>query len=124
MTEKKRSYAVGQNCVPREGPFLTIILSLSGETIIDAKFQSCPCSAASACGDSVTNWAEDKKQSDIPGLTEEILLASTGPMPLGREHCPKLAHGSMFEEALRHQPNFEPSRLALSEMTRLGSHAL
>jgi len=80
---------------------MTIVLTLVGETIVDAKFQTYPCPASSACGTFVTTWAEGKKLSDIPSLTEDILIAATGPMPLGREHCPKLAVDAIKDALVR-----------------------
>jgi NifU-like protein involved in Fe-S cluster formation len=80
---------------------MTIVLTLDGETITDAKFQTYPCPAASACGTFVTTWAEGKTLSDIRALTAEILLEHTGQMPLGREHCPGLAVDAMHDAARR-----------------------
>ena len=96
-------FTAGQIGIPGQGPFMTVVLTLSGDTIVDAKFETYPCPAASACGDFVTTWIEGKKLSDIPGLTEETLLASTGPMPLGREHCPKLAVDAMHDALARYE---------------------
>jgi NifU-like protein involved in Fe-S cluster formation len=99
----EKRYTAGQVGRPGEGPFMTIILTLVGERIIDAKFQTYPCPAASACGHFVTTWAEGKTLSEIPTLTEDILLASTGAMPLGREHCPGLAVNALRDSLARYE---------------------
>jgi NifU-like protein involved in Fe-S cluster formation len=82
---------------------MTIVLTLDGETITGAKFQTYPCPAASACGNFVTTWAEGKTLSEIPNLTEEILVAFTGSMPLGREHLPGLSISTLRNCLVRYE---------------------
>jgi NifU-like protein involved in Fe-S cluster formation len=96
-----KRYTVGQIGTPGAGPFMTIVLTLSGDQVVEAKFSTYPCPAANACGDFITNWIEGKRLADIERMTIQLLLAGTGPMPLGREHCPVLAVNALKDALVR-----------------------
>jgi NifU-like protein involved in Fe-S cluster formation len=87
----EKKYAIGQKGTPGQGPFMTVILTLVGDCITKGQYRTYACPAAAMCGEFMAEWVEGKKLSDIPTFTTEMLLAGTGAMPLGREHCPGLA---------------------------------
>ena len=83
--------------IPGQGPHMIILLRVSQSddqdtnAIIRARYSSYRCPAAQACGEWVTEAVQGKTTEEARALGEQDVLAGVGAMPLGREHCPKLA---------------------------------
>ena len=76
---------------PGQGPFMAIVLDMTDGRVSAAYFQTYGCPASHACGRFVCEWAIQKNLQELAQLTEADVLRGTGPMPLGRDHCPGLA---------------------------------
>ena len=87
--------------IPGQGPHMIILLRVGqegdqdGRKITRARFSSYRCPAAQACGEWVTEAVQGKTVEEAHALGEQDVLAGVGAMPLGREHCPKLAIDSL-----------------------------
>ena len=90
---------VGLSGTPGQGPHMVLLLHVQDDTIQEARFSTYGCPAAVACGQWITNEVEGKSITETRNITEAALLVGTGPMPLGREHCPALAI-SALQDAL------------------------
>ena len=88
----------GVEGIPGHGPHMIIILHVRSKDniIASARFSSYKCPAAQACGQWVTEAVEGKPLADVKALTEQDVIAGAGGMPLGREHCPKLAIDALY----------------------------
>ncbi len=87
--------AVGQEGVPGEGPYMAIALRIEGEYIVEGHFETYGCPAAIACGSWLMKWIEGKTASDIAAIEADELSAVLGGLPLGKEHCARLAVGAL-----------------------------
>jgi NifU-like protein involved in Fe-S cluster formation len=70
---------------------MVIVLKMRGDVIIDARYTTYPCPAAHACGQYVAERVEGMTTEEAAKIDEGIILKGVGNMPLGREHCPRLA---------------------------------
>ncbi len=70
---------------------MIIMLRVSEGLIVEAKYSTYGCPAAKACGEYVTGSAEGQRVFDAGDIDEAAVLREVGAMPLGREHCPRLA---------------------------------
>ena len=91
METTKPTSLVGVAGTPGQGPHMIIILKAEDEVIRSAQFHTYGCPAAIACGQFVCDEVEGMKADQAAGIDEKYILAGVGQMPLGREHCPKLA---------------------------------
>ena len=90
---------VGRSGMPGQGPFMMITLKLDGSRIAKADYLTYGCPAAQAVGRFAAEWALGRKLDELGGLTEQMILENVGHMPLGREHCPRLAVEAMRDAA-------------------------
>ena len=82
--------------VPGDGPYMRIWLTMEGETIVRAGFETYGCPAAIACGSLLTMLAAGRGRAAALAVTSRDLALVLGGLPEGKEHCADLA-----TEALR-----------------------
>lgn len=92
--------AVGRAGVQGQGNYLVLYLKIEGEEIKRASFQTYGCPAAIASGSLMTSWLKGKTIEEAKNFTAEELKSALGGLPLGKEHCPRLAI-SALQDALR-----------------------
>ena len=85
--------------MPGQGPFMMITIKLDGSRVVKADYLTYGCPAAQAVGRFAAEWALGRKLDELDGFTEELVLREVGHMPLGREHCPRLAVEAMRDAA-------------------------
>ena len=83
--------AIGQEGVAGQGPYLTVYLKRTGDTIEDARFETYSCPYAVACGSWVTRWVVGRTAEQARLLETSDLSLVLGGLPLGKEHCASLA---------------------------------
>lgn len=77
--------------VPGEGPYLSLSLNLSEGRVVSTSFATYGCPVARACGSFVSEWVKGKTVEQAGVLTSGDLMLVLGGLPLGKEHCAKLA---------------------------------
>ena len=92
-----RVSVVGVSGTPGQGPFMAIVLRVSTGAIVSARYTTYGCTVAHACGQWLCTAIEGMALSSARLIDEQALTEGVGHMPLGREHCPRLA-----VSALRH----------------------
>ncbi len=96
------SYDVlGQSGIPGAGPYLQIAISLGGDCIREAWFDTYGCPAAVACGSWLTQWIEGKPLMTVCKIEAHDLMLLLGGLPLGKEHCSVLAVEAL-QSAIKH----------------------
>jgi len=95
--EVKPEHAVGLYGKPGQGPYFMLILKLYTDQVIEAKYSTYGCKTAQDCGDWLCDELIGKPFSFASTLDENAIIQGVGHMPLGREHCPRIAI-----EALKH----------------------
>ena len=91
---------IGQDGIEGEGPYMEIALQMDGERIRQGHFETYGCPAAIACGSRLMQWIEGETVADAADLKAEELSALLGGLPLGKEHCARIAI-SALNSALR-----------------------
>jgi nitrogen fixation NifU-like protein len=89
--------AVGQEGIEGEGAFVQIALRVQEGRVTQAYFQTYNCPSAVACGSWLVKWLEGQTIPTAASLEASDLMRVLGGLPLGKEHCAKLA-----VKALRH----------------------
>jgi NifU-like protein involved in Fe-S cluster formation len=92
---------VGTAGVPYCGPFMVLSLRVFGGRIADAKFQTYGCPVAIACGSFVAESVVGMAVSDALQLTAQDVSEGLGGVPLGKEHCPRLAVDALRDAVSR-----------------------
>jgi NifU-like protein involved in Fe-S cluster formation len=82
---------VGQEGMPGEGPYMRILLHMEGERITTAGFETYGCPSCIACGSWITQWTEGRTREEVMKIEARDLMVVLGGVPLGKEHCVRLA---------------------------------
>ena len=74
-----------------------MVMELRGSAacIAEARFSTYGCPAATACGQWVTSWVAGKSAETARLLEAGDLERVLGGLPLGKQHCAKLAVNSL-----------------------------
>ena len=73
------------------GDSIQIDLSLDGNLIKDARFQTDGCSATIACGGMITRMIKGKTLAEALKFDSDALRKALGGLPHGHQHCANLA---------------------------------
>jgi NifU-like protein len=92
--------AVGQEGMEGEGAFMQIALRAEDGRVTQAYFQTYGCPSAIACGSWIVKWLEGQTITTAASLEASDLMRVLGGLPLGKEHCAKLAVKAL-RQALR-----------------------
>ena len=87
----QHSDVCGQAGMPGEGPYLRLFLSIEGERILEAHFETYGCPSAVACGSWVCRWVEGRSLNQVTVLDADSLMKVLGGLPLGKDHTAQLA---------------------------------
>lgn len=82
---------IGMSGVEGQGYWLRLYLKLDGDRIADAKYQTYGCPSVIASGSMLIEMIIGIKLIDTASITHEVIEAEIGPLPLGKEHGPRLA---------------------------------
>lgn len=89
------SDAVGRAGTPGQGNYMVISLREEGGRIAEARFQTYGCPAAIACGSWLTERVTGMSADDAKEITPDAITEGLGGLPLGKEHCAKLASDAL-----------------------------
>jgi NifU-like protein involved in Fe-S cluster formation len=81
---------------------MVLVLWIDGGQITEAKFDTYPCPAANTCGRWIATAVEGMTVVEAAAFDESTILCGVGQMPLGREHCPKLAADALADALRRY----------------------
>jgi nitrogen fixation NifU-like protein len=82
---------VGICGTPGQGNHMILVLKVLDGLVVQARYSTYGCVVAKACGQWLCDELEGKSLSYASTIDEKQLIDGTGEMPLGREHCPRLA---------------------------------
>lgn len=87
---------IGKVGNPVCGDIMELYIKVSGDTIVDAKFQTLGCGAAIATSSMVTEMVKGKKIDEALTISNAMVAEALGGLPSQKMHCSVLA-----EEALK-----------------------
>lgn len=76
---------------------MIIVLRIAERVITEARFSTYGCPSAIACGQYVTEQVEGHTCAEAEQINIDTIILGIGNMPLGREHCPKLASDALAD---------------------------
>lgn len=88
---------VGQVGMPGEGPYMSLSLKWDEERVVATSFDTYGCPVVRACGSFVSDWVKGKTVEQASVLTASDLMLVMGGLPLGKEHCAKLAVDALID---------------------------
>ncbi len=92
---------------PGKGPHMAMALKIKDGMIAEAVFSTYGCPAAQACGQYVAERITGMEVSQAAMIDEAIVTSGVGHMPLGREHCPRLAVGALANALVKYRKEYE-----------------
>lgn len=87
---------IGKVGNPVCGDIMELYIKVSGDTIVDATFQTLGCGAAIATSSMVTEMVKGKKIDEALAISNAMVAEALGGLPSQKMHCSVLA-----EEALK-----------------------
>ena len=82
---------IGEGGASGQGNHILFTIRLSGDRIAQVRFQTYGCPAAIASASMTAEYIDGKRICEVSTLDESALTAMLGGLPLGREHCARLA---------------------------------
>lgn len=76
---------------PGQGPFITVTLTLLGNRIQSASYDTYPCPGCQACGSAVCTMVESLTIDRARAINHAMLVEKVGPLPRHRQICYGLA---------------------------------
>ena len=76
---------------PGQGPYIRITLTLQGQVIQRASYETYPCPSCHATGKAVCELAEGRTVSGAGEIKWDQLVEKVGPLPRAKSHCYSLA---------------------------------
>ena len=76
---------------PSAGPFMIVYLTIAGDRIESAAFETYGCGAAIAAGSLTTELIKGRPLADAARVDGGVVRTLLGGLPLGKEHCADLA---------------------------------
>ena len=83
--------------IPGEGPHFHLYLTLHGEHIVGAAYNTYGCLAAIASGEMLCLLLIGRSIEQAQQLTPELLTRAMQGLPEGKEHCPQLAISALHQ---------------------------
>lgn len=87
--------AVGFETNPVCGDTMRLMLRISGDVIVEARFQTSGCPAAIASSSVCTEMIAGRTLAEAARLTREELSGALGGLPPSKMHCSVLATGAL-----------------------------
>jgi NifU-like protein involved in Fe-S cluster formation len=76
---------------PGQGPFISIRLTITGDRVQSASYETYQCPGCQACAKAICALATGKTIVEAGAIKHPDLLAAVGPLPRHRAHCYGLA---------------------------------
>lgn len=86
---------------PGQGPFISVKLSILGDLITSAAYETYQCPGCHACGEVLCELAKGKTVTSAREITRSTIAERVGPLPRHRQLCYGLA-ALALHDALKH----------------------